>query len=429
MRKGNKWLVLALTLLTHASALPIHSCTNLTSPGVYTLEADLSGAPHYKDFWSYCVGVFADDVVLEGNGHSISGSGLTTAGLLISAKNVTVKGVHISGYDDGVRVVNASKVTIVGSTISNVARNGLSVLRSSEVTISKNRILSEIVGLELSLSHGNRVEDNEFVRGGLFVYKSWSNEVRNNTVNGEPLVYLENARGVVVERAGQVVAVNSSEIVLKELKLSETSMGVVFWNVTNSRVENCRIAKNSLWGLHFENSRDNRVEDNELEGNKWYGVGLWNSSFVIVRGNKISNSETGIYFFESNRNSIYENSISVKSHGVSLHFSSDNEIYENNISTNKQDGIGILLHSSQGNIIHDNAISNNKEGIRLHYSSARIYDNEFADNVYDVTASDAREKLFTPLVERLSFWEWFGVLAVLGVASLVIRKKRKGCNE
>jgi len=53
----------------------------------------------------------------------------------------------------------------------------------------------------------------------------------NNTVNNKPLVYFEDKSDIVIQNAGQVILVNSSNITLEGFNLSNTSIGIELWKV------------------------------------------------------------------------------------------------------------------------------------------------------------------------------------------------------
>jgi len=67
-------------------------------------------------------------------------------------------------------------------------------------------------------SANNLLSNNAFVNNGLTVRRSYFNAVENNTVNGKPLVYLENKSNFRIQAdAGQVVLVRCDNIKVDEL--------------------------------------------------------------------------------------------------------------------------------------------------------------------------------------------------------------------
>ena len=74
-----------------STSTQIVRCTEITSPGYYQLAVDLYGSHGYDD---WCIKITANDVVLDGNEHSITRGGGVFGGrgiFIENANNVTVK--------------------------------------------------------------------------------------------------------------------------------------------------------------------------------------------------------------------------------------------------------------------------------------------------------------------------------------------------
>jgi len=123
----------------------------------------------------------------------------------------------------------------------------------------------------------------------MFVSMSYYNIIVNNTVNGKPLVYLENTNDYVVEDAGQVIAINSNNITIKDLNLSHASVGVEFWKTSNSKIINNTISNNQ-GGIFLWLSSDNNIIANNTVSNNDYGISLWYSSNNIIYLNNFINN-------------------------------------------------------------------------------------------------------------------------------------------
>ena len=140
---------------------------------------------------------------------------------------------------------------------------------------------SEYAGLSVCSSN-NTIIDNVFINSGTTISKG-NNIVANNTVNGKPLVYLDEVQDFVVEEAGQVIAINCSNITVKSLEILNTYAGIEFYSTNNSL-----------------------IEGNSLHGNQ-YGIQLWSSNDNIIRNNHIYNNTRGMSLYSSNNNTIYNN--------------------------------------------------------------------------------------------------------------------------
>ncbi|MEM2176246.1 MAG: right-handed parallel beta-helix repeat-containing protein [Archaeoglobaceae archaeon] len=204
--------LLALLFLSLAPvlAVDVDKCTEITQPGYYRLVNDISGILSGKN---YCIGIFANDVVLDGQEFSISGRG-SGYGIYISASNVTIKNVIFFRYFCGIYISSSSNNTIENNTISNgrygnINSCGIYLQSSTNNVIKSNTISENGDGIELSSSSNNVIENNtisnnnyygivlhyssnnntiknnSFTNCGLYVFDSYNNRVENNLVNGK----------------------------------------------------------------------------------------------------------------------------------------------------------------------------------------------------------------------------------------------------
>ncbi|MEM2410797.1 MAG: NosD domain-containing protein, partial [Thermofilaceae archaeon] len=134
-----------------------------------------------------------DNIVLDGNGYTVTGQGRGYGIRLENRRNVIVRNLKIEKFNDGIRLKNSRNITITGNTIANNMWSGIYLYESSGNTITGNTLSNNGEGIYLSFSDGNRITGNVFSKCGLYVYDSYSNVVEGNSVNGRPLVYLENA--------------------------------------------------------------------------------------------------------------------------------------------------------------------------------------------------------------------------------------------
>ena len=279
----------------------------------------------------------------------------------ISADWVNISGFTIqnsrSYWEDAGIDIRSNYNTIMGNNIKLNDHIGIWLSSSSNNTIIGNSISnnSEGKGLWLWLSSSNTISDNSFLNDGLLVTNSSQNTVFNNTINGKPLVYLENESDMVIDDAGQVILINCDNITVQTQELSNTSVGIRLRDTVN-----CLISGNDI-------------------SNNWKGITLEHSSNNnTIRGNTVSNNYYGIWL-RSSSNTITDNNISNNYYGIVLTDSSNNNITGNNILNNKK---SMQLVESNSNNIRGNTISWNIMGILLHYSySTTIEHNNFIRNI------------------------------------------------
>lgn len=158
-----------------ASSKEIESCVEINQPGEYEIIKDLSSK-------HYCIYITADNVVLNGNNHTIIGPGkdvskdlhlpAAAGGVLIKGNSNTVKNMKIKNFPYGIRMMaKSSQNTIKNNFLSNNKRSisienknvekGQLVASTGENQILNNQITSSLYGIYLTLSNDNKIKNNE----------------------------------------------------------------------------------------------------------------------------------------------------------------------------------------------------------------------------------------------------------------------------
>jgi len=304
-----------------------------------------------------------DNIILDGNGHTITGPGNAIGVRLNLRVNVIIINMTITSFDTGISLEYSSNNKISGNNITNNEVGGVLLVFSSNNIISENNIVNKKWGIVLAASDNNVVSGNVFVNNGLIVSNSYQNTVVDNTVNGKPLVYLEGVSDYsIAGDAGQVILVKCRNIRVEGLNITRASIGIQLWMTNSSTITGNNVTNNVI-GIDLRYSSNNVVSGNNITANQEinYGIQVSYSSNNIISGNNIANN----YF------------------GVQLLLSEDNSISGNNIANSN---VGIWLEISSNNIISGNNIANsNRYGIQLRYNSNnRIFHNNFINNTFQV---------------------------------------------
>jgi parallel beta-helix repeat protein len=144
--------------------------------------------------------IHVDNVVLDLNGHTITGPGmgpqtwpnpqLDSVGVRVGGHtNVTVRNGKIDSFSTGVYFID-----MITSSIENVTstrnRYGFYIHASTGITVKDSNVHSNIYGLHLQNSSNNIVERNNLVRQtynspggyGIYLYRSDGNRIFENTI-------------------------------------------------------------------------------------------------------------------------------------------------------------------------------------------------------------------------------------------------------
>lgn len=169
---GVRFGVLDPQLADPSGETRIDSCTTIDRPGRYVLTTTIE-----EPDAATCIRIRSSDVVFDGSGHAIQGTGaFGTAGVTVGAfgtdvrrTNVTVRNVTATGWDDAIRFTNVVNGTIARTTAAD-SRIGISLYRSETITVANNTVRENAVyGIGLfETSANNTVANNTVVLNGLY---------------------------------------------------------------------------------------------------------------------------------------------------------------------------------------------------------------------------------------------------------------------
>jgi parallel beta-helix repeat protein len=411
-----------------------------------------------------------DNMIIDGAGYTVQGmeTGSGNGILLSGRKNVTIRNVQIKGFLRGIYCYESSNDTISGNNITNnrygihfASSSGSSIVANNLVandpcgiyfwptsdfnsmignnitsggygilmygssnSICNNNITDHSYGIAFAYCSNNRISGNAFRGCGIHLGLPYGNIVEGNSVNGKPLVFLEDMSDYTVDNAGQVILVRCNNIRVENLNLSDTTIGLELWETNNSRVSNNNITANKVDGIFLLASSNNTIEGNNVTGNLGHGINFYSSSYNTLRDNNLTDNVFSIlvegpdllhfvndidtsntvngrpiyYWIDQTEKTIPSdagyvalvNCTNITVHNLDLRknagavllvFTANSTITRNNMTAND---IGINLINSTNNSICDNDLTNNYSGILLRDSSNDniIEDNNMTGNYY-----------------------------------------------
>lgn len=140
---------------SRANPTAVDNCRVIGEPGLYVLTQNITQGGDGDGFTfasQTCLLIESDDVVFEGRGHRVDGTGVTdTTGITVggenaSVENVTVSDVTVTDWNRGIYVRNGDGVTIRGATAAGNAY-GASVEHSSGTSIVQSRFADNLIGV------------------------------------------------------------------------------------------------------------------------------------------------------------------------------------------------------------------------------------------------------------------------------------------
>jgi len=329
-------------------------------------------------FFAYTVSIVTDWVNMSG--FTIQNGGRIGEGVRIDS--------NYNNFINNIIDIPNDRIRLSGddNTISyNIVKNTYLYLCGDSNIITNNTITNNYYGLYSTDCYDNIISNNSFFNSGLFIsdVTVWNNIVTDNTVNGKPLVYLDDESDMIIDiDAGQITLVNCTYITVKNQELLKTSVGIQILGSNN-----CIISDNTIVGNYYgiyQNSWNITINNNTITNN-YFGIYLFGDNNTIISNVIANNIYDGIYVSYGNQNDIISNIIINNYYGILLDYGSDfNDIINNTISNNSY---AVTSFSGNSNtIISGNIISNNNyDGIHLIGDKNTIYANTITNNKEGIT--------------------------------------------
>lgn len=328
-------------------------------------------------------------------------------GICLACSNTNlVRGCIIKNGTSGVHLYQSEGNNVSHNLITD-NKYGISSDYSRDNKISFNKALENSFGILVGKSNDNVVDANELSNNvyGLYLEKSSYNTVKNNNmtgnvynfgitgshlshfihdidtsnlVNSKRTCYLLNQKDKTIPTdAGYVAVVNSTNIAVKNLNLTNNVNGVLFAYTAESRVENAN-AMNNVYGIYLYSSSNNTIVCNAVT----------------------SKSRRGIQLISSDNNTISKNVIMNNSIGIGLWSSAENNAISNNTISNCT--MGLYLDHSGGNTIKNNLIKDNYDGVWVYCSGdCTLRDNNIAGNEHNIYIEDGVRYLLSHFIQDI----------------------------
>ncbi|MFW9778537.1 MAG: right-handed parallel beta-helix repeat-containing protein [Candidatus Heimdallarchaeota archaeon] len=343
----------------------------------------------------------------DGSGVFASDSESTTIGLntitnnnnhgiwLSNSINIAITSNSVmKNVGDGLRIERSESSVIYGNQMSNNGMNGVFLGTSNGNSIRDNFVSNNLrSGIEFLDSGGNNVLDNRFINNGISMFgtSQFGGGIRayiqaefdRNFVNDLPLIYWKHKTGETIPSgAGQVILVNSSDIIISGQHLFNSITGIFAVFSSDLYIHDNIIENNSRNGISLFGSKNNRLSNNLIINNRGDGISLSSHENGTIMGNSVDNNgRSGIFLDDSEYTSIFGNQIDHNSDwGILLSYSRINTIERNMIGDN--DGGGIYMRSSNLNYVFWNDFLSNGQDSG-HQARDDGLNNTFSYNYWD----------------------------------------------
>ena len=376
-----------------------------------------------------------DISILAMGGRTVIECANAEAGVTISAHGVTLRGFQIRSSSIGVRLEQASNVTLDDLVIDG-ARIGIRVIESDGNVMTSINVRHADTGIDLASANRNTLQDiriNAVTGIGIRLSNAWSNTIENVTVGGANVgISLEDdsEENRIVSLVGDncstsgVEVLSSSSNTVTTSTFTDCATGILLNTAPNNTVENNRIRNSLKCGISLYKSQQNTISFNSITNGPKDGISLsesQNSSVThnsvtgcggtaitlegaksclvlgnildrnaigiqglegvanrILRNELSGNLLAGVAFSEGSENLFLDNIVARSAYGLVLIGSTKNQLLRNSITDCSAEGVSLLNHANQ-NLFQDNAIEKNHIGVLVAASSqSTIMDNRIS---------------------------------------------------
>lgn len=405
MRKNHALFVVLVTVFSIAA---LASTVNLgiSSPAIY-IKADGSVQGTNKIVSSNNVtyvftGSINDSIVVErsniivnGNGSTLQGSGGVDGFSLSGVDNVTIANTTIQGFNRGIRLTSTNGCKITNNMIRNNQADGIYLYPAFNTTIADNTISSHTGGGVVFYDSanntvtGNTMGSNNY---GIYIQNSNNNTLSKNLIancyqSGMYLINDTNTRitdnNVTSIYYDGINFNTGSSNLIRGNSVTKCSVGIFIGGsnlyTSDFTLENNTISEISYTGIELSFTTGNKIVENRIDNTTAVGsvcIHIISSNNITVTRNIVSNaSSIGIQLSSSTNNNVTENQVTAcGAAGIYTDYGSGNRIIGNNVSGNQY---GISVIASSNDYIYHNYFINNTHQVDTTFSGVNYWDNGY----------------------------------------------------
>jgi parallel beta-helix repeat protein len=270
----DKWACVNATFIPYEHPC-ISNCTNITEPGYYELCGDITAAVGLSSH-DACIDIQANDIELNGRGHSIFGED-------------TGYGISINGF-------NSSNIY---NTQIGYFYVGIQVSSFNNTFMNNTLNFNNLAGIWVDSSSNNHIIKNtaNFNSGsGIYLRNSFDNNIINNTVN------FNSGEGIFLY-------FSSNNLLLNNSASYNANFGISLWTSSlNTLKSNTNL--NNGNGIIIQNLADhNLLINNSFDNNEENGIKIIYNCFnnTLINNTATNNSNYGILLDSSSNNNTLTN--------------------------------------------------------------------------------------------------------------------------
>ena len=376
---------------------------NETNGNVY-IRADGSVDPPTAPIWSVdnVVYTFTDNIydeivversniIVNGGGHTLQGTGSGCGFNLTGVENVTIENTNVRGFYYGIYGSYSHDINIIHNNVTHNTDSGIYLLHSRNSIIERNDANNNgRQGIQLKeYSYNNTVSDNNSTNNVYAIYLSSSSYClisKNNVANNKFGIHLSSSSYCSI--SGNNSTNNeynirldySSDNTLRDNNMTGdrynfgvlgTSLQQYIHNIDTSNTVNGK-------PVYYMINQNNLTVDSSTYPSIGY-LAVVNSTNIIVKGFSVSKNRQGVLFAYTANSRIQNVTAQSNKFGISLYYCLYSVVSCNEATYNMEHGV--MLSNSYNCYVFSNELANNTDGIYMAYSiNGIVSGNKAIDN-------------------------------------------------
>jgi parallel beta-helix repeat protein len=302
---------------------------------------------------------------------------------VLSADYLKILNTIIIGRGYGIHIAYSDYCTIEKNEIRD-GTYGISLYHVFFSTFANNELKDNRYGIELNNARSNNISNNALINNGITLLDyAYPNYYSGNTVNSKPLLIFVDQHDLIIDNipVGQLILIGCENIKIKNIEVSNATLGILIISSDNCLVTNSTIQYNCDAGITLiERCLNNVISYNDISFNS-IGIMFETYRFTFeynnIIGNRICFNTNGM-IVDGAKSTIQDNII--ENNDVGLKVSGSRHIIINNIISNSTK-IGLYLYGSVTwcNIESNNFINNR---VQAFFMRSLISGNHFRKNYW-----------------------------------------------
>jgi len=242
--------------------------------------------------------IVVENSTFNGTGTMMKVYGCSEVNNLVLRNNTILRsdiGLEIEHYDESMPkfITIKNNKFIDTDTAIYIYSRSLDTLTRLPINVSIVNNTFRSRSFDINIEYGENIEIvNNSMTCGIRIFSARMLDIRNNTVNGKPIIYLEGeTHTYITGNIGQAILIAVSDVEIHDANISDVAIGIIAHSSSGVRIVRSKIV-NCSWGIFLRDSDETTIQNNIIVSSR-YGIHIYSSFNHIITDNTFVGN--GIY--------------------------------------------------------------------------------------------------------------------------------------